>query len=122
MAKTEMIRARVEPEVLEWRYPVLLEDFSIRRGSGGKGKYKGGNGVVRRLKFLAPMQASILSSNRSQAPKGMAGGKDGAIGVNRVERAHGTVEDLGPTATVNMTPGDIFIIETPGGGGFGEED
>ena len=119
---THMTNSRLtDPEVLEWRYPVLLEDFSIRRGSGGLGKHKGGNGVVRRVRFLEPMQANIISSNRLHGPKGMAGGSDGAPGINRVERADGSVEPLGPTAATNMKPGDVFVIETPGGGGYGGE-
>ena len=120
---THMTNSRLtDPEVLEWRYPVLVEDFSIRRNSGGKGEFKGGDGAVRRIKFLEPMTAAILSSMRTQGPKGMAGGGDGKPGANRVERADGTVEELLATATTEMGVGDVFVIETPGGGGYGEAE
>jgi len=108
-----------DPEVLEWRFPVLLEDFRIRRGSGGAGRHRGGDGVVRRVRFLQPMTAAILSSNRRTAPFGVDGGASGASGKNRVERADGATQVLGGTDQVAMQAGDVFVIESPGGGGFG---
>jgi 5-oxoprolinase (ATP-hydrolysing) len=108
-----------DPEVLEFRHPVLLEAFEIRRGSGGTGRWRGGDGVTRRIRFLAPMTASILSNNRRVAPFGMAGGAPGELGRNRVQRAAGQLHELSSCATVDVAPGDTFIIETPGGGGYG---
>ncbi|WP_448562970.1 hydantoinase B/oxoprolinase family protein [Trichothermofontia sp.] len=117
---THMTNSRLtDPEVLEWRFPVILETFAIRPNSGGAGYYRGGNGVVRRVRFRETMTASILSSHRRVAPFGLAGGNPGAVGYNWVERVQGTVETLDHTATVTMQPGDVFVIETPGGGGFG---
>ncbi|MFC7334138.1 hydantoinase B/oxoprolinase family protein [Rhodocista pekingensis] len=117
---THMTNSRLtDPEVLEWRFPVLLEDFRIRRGSGGAGRQRGGCGVVRRLRFLEPMTAAILSNHRRVPPAGLVGGGSGAVGRARVERGDGTVEKLPGTARVEMRPGDVFVIETPGGGGFG---
>ncbi len=109
-----------DPEVLESRFPVLLEAFSIRRGSGGAGAAKGGDGATRRVRFLEPMTAAILSGHRRIPPFGAAGGEEGQVGANGIERADGTVEPLGSTAEVAMTPGDVFVIQTPGGGGFGK--
>jgi 5-oxoprolinase (ATP-hydrolysing) len=118
--QTHMTNSRLtDPEVLETRFPVLLEEFSIRRGSGGDGANHGGDGAVRRVRFLEPLTAAILSNHRRTAPFGLVGGEDGAVGVNRVERADGSVEPLGATAEVEMDAGDVFVIETPGGGGFG---
>ncbi|MGD1871759.1 MAG: hydantoinase B/oxoprolinase family protein [Mastigocoleus sp.] len=108
-----------DPEVLETRYPVLLENFSLRPHSGGKGKYSGGDGVIRRIRFLKTMTANILSTHRVVTPFGLNGGKSGKVGQNWIERNDGTQEYLQSTATVEMKPGDIFVIETPGGGGFG---
>ena len=120
---THMTNTRLtDPEVLEWRFPVLLESFAIRHGSGGVGRWCGGDGAVRRLRFLEPMTAGILSSHRVVEPYGLAGGAAGALGRNWVERADGTCEDLGGTATVAMNEGDVFVIETPGGGGYGKAD
>jgi 5-oxoprolinase (ATP-hydrolysing) len=117
---THMTNSRLtDPEVLEWRFPVLVDGFSIRRGSGGPGAHRGGDGVVRRLKFLAPMTAAILSNRRRVAPFGLAGGGDGLCGRNRVERAGGRVEDLPGTAATRVEPGDVLVVETPGGGGWG---
>lgn len=110
-----------DPEVLEWRFPVLLESFEIRPNSGGKGHHHGGNGVIRRLRFLEPMTAAILSGRRIVPPFGLDGGGAGAVGRNYVERSDGTVEELGSTAVVEMQVGDVFTIETPGGGGYGIE-
>lgn len=118
--QTHMTNSRLtDPEVLEWRYPVLVDGFAIRRGSGGVGRWPGGDGVVRRLKFLEPMTAAILSNRRRVAPFGLAGGGDGQTGENRVERADGRVETLPGTARAQVAPGDVLVIETPGGGGYG---
>ena len=118
--QTHMTNSRLtDPEILETRFPVLLEEFSIRRGSGGAGKQRGGNGATRRIRFLEAMAAGILSNRRKVPPFGLAGGAAGALGANWVERADGTIEHLGSTATAHMQPGDVFVIETPGGGGFG---
>jgi N-methylhydantoinase B/oxoprolinase/acetone carboxylase alpha subunit len=121
--QTHMTNSRMtDPEVLEQKYPVLLESFEIRRGSGGEGKWRGGDGAVRRIRFREPMQASILSNHRVVAPFGLDGGEPGAVGVNRIERADGKVETLCGTATVNLEAGDTVIIETPGGGAYGAPD
>jgi 5-oxoprolinase (ATP-hydrolysing) len=118
---THMTNSRLtDPEVLEWRFPVLVDGFSVRRGSGGSGAHHGGDGVVRRLKFLEPMTAAILSNRRTVAPFGLAGGGDGRTGRNAVERADGRCEEVPGTALVQMEAGDVLVIETPGGGGFGE--
>ncbi|MDP6346426.1 MAG: hydantoinase B/oxoprolinase family protein [Alphaproteobacteria bacterium] len=109
-----------DPEVLEWRFPVLLESFSIRRGSGGRGRYDGGDGTLRRIRFLEPMTASILSSRRVVAPFGLAGGGDGERGRCWVERTGGGEEELGGCDGTEMAVGDVFVIQTPTGGGFGE--
>jgi 5-oxoprolinase (ATP-hydrolysing) len=120
---THMTNSRLtDPEVLEWRYPVLLESFEIRTGSGGAGRHHGGNGVRRRTRFLESMEAVILANHRIVPPYGMAGGDDGAVGRNWVERTDGTVEELTATDLRQMAPGDVFVIETPGGGGFGPAD
>ncbi len=117
---THMTNSRLtDPEVLEWRFPVLLESFAIRRGSGGAGRHRGGDGVVRRVRFRAAMTAAILSGHRRVAPYGLAGGAPGALGRNWVERADGSRESFGGTHAVAMNPGDVFVIETPGGGGYG---
>ncbi|MCH7956633.1 MAG: hydantoinase B/oxoprolinase family protein [Proteobacteria bacterium] len=119
---THMTNTRLtDPEVLEWRYPVRVEDFSIRRGSGGRGRHKGGDGVVRRIRFLEPMTVAIVSGHRRIRPYGMAGGGAGAVGHNRIEPADPgapTVE-LGGTDKTEAGAGDVFVIETPGGGGYG---
>ena len=108
-----------DPEVLESRFPVRVEEFSIRAGSGGAGRWPGGNGIVRRLRFLEPMTATVLSSHRETRPHGAAGGGDGAPGRNRVLRADGTELRLKGNDRVEMATGDIFVMETPGGGGYG---
>lgn len=121
--QTHMTNSRLtDPEVLETRYPVLLESFSLRPDSGGKGKHSGGNGVIRRIKFLEPMTANILSGHRFVRPFGLNGGEAGLVGRNWIQRQDGTQENLHSTATVEMQPGDVFVIETPGGGGFGKAD
>ncbi|RII19369.1 Acetophenone carboxylase gamma subunit [Streptomyces sp. YIM 130001] len=108
-----------DPEVLEWRLPVLLEDFSVRPGSGGRGRWPGGDGAVRRLRFLEPVSVSTLSGHRRVPPYGMAGGEPGALGSNRIERADGTVEELEGSDSAELAAGDVLVVETPGGGGYG---
>ena len=118
--QTQMTNSRLtDPEVLELRYPVLLESFEIRKDSGGKGKYNGGNGVIRKVRFLEAMTVGILSSNRVNEPFGLEGGKPGKAGKNYLIEQDNTVKELDSTATEKVTPGDTFVIETPGGGGFG---
>ena len=105
--------------MLELRYPVHLETFAIRRGSGGAGASAGGDGALRRIRFLQPMQAVIVASRRSEGPFGMAGGLPGAAGEQWVERADGSRTTLGGTDSADMAAGDVFGIATPGGGGWG---
>jgi 5-oxoprolinase (ATP-hydrolysing) len=120
VVQTHMTNSRLtDPEVLEFRFPVRLESYAIRTGSGGAGRWKGGDGGVRRIRFLEPMTASILSNGRVVPSFGLDGGEPGAVGVNRVERADGRVELLGACGSVEMAPGDVFVVETPGGGGCG---
>jgi len=120
--QTHMTNSRLtDPEILESRLPVRLDKFAIRRGSGGKGAHHGGDGVVRAMTFLEPMRANILANRRLVAPRGLAGGGDALPGRNWVERVDGSVEMLSATEAADMARGDRFIIETPGGGGFGEE-
>ncbi len=117
---THMTNTRLtDPEVLEWRFPVLLRDFRIRRGSGGQGHHRGGDGVVRTIEFREPMTAAILSGHRRVLPFGLAGGEPGRCGENRVERRDGKAEPLTGAGRVSMSAGDRFVIETPGGGGYG---
>ncbi len=111
-----------DPEVLESRYPVILESFEIRQHSGGDGKYYGGNGVVRKVRFLEAMTAGILSSHRLVPPFGLNGGKPGQLGKSYVARKDRNIESLDSSATVEMQPGDTFVIETPGGGAWGIKD
>jgi 5-oxoprolinase (ATP-hydrolysing) len=118
---THMTNTRLtDPEILEWRFPVLLESFAIRRGSGGAGKWHGGDGAVRRLRFLERMTAAILASHRHVPPYGLEGGAPAAVARNWVERKDGGREEFGGTHAVDMNPGDVFVIETPGGGGYGK--
>jgi 5-oxoprolinase (ATP-hydrolysing) len=120
VVQTHMTNSRLtDPEVLEFRFPVRLESFEIRRGSGGAGRHRGGDGAVRRVRFLRKMEASILSNGRRIPAFGMAGGQPGGLGENRIERADGRVERLAHIASCEMLPGDVFVIETPGGGGYG---
>ncbi|WP_051341009.1 hydantoinase B/oxoprolinase family protein [Azospirillum halopraeferens] len=120
---THMTNSRLtDPEVLEWRFPVLVEAFRIRAGSGGAGRWRGGDGVVRRLRFLEPMTAAILANHRRVPPFGLAGGGPGAVGRTRVHRADGRVEELGSTDRAAMAAGDALVVETPGGGGYGSVD
>ncbi|HWI27322.1 MAG TPA: hydantoinase B/oxoprolinase family protein [Stellaceae bacterium] len=120
---THMTNSRLtDPEVLEWRFPVLLESFAIRHGSGGTGRHRGGDGVVRRIRFREAMTAAILSGHRRVPPYGLAGGEPGAVGRNWVERTDGRIERFGGTHAIAMGPGDVFVIETPGGGGYGKAE
>jgi len=120
VVQTHMTNSRLtDPEVLEWRFPVRLESFEIRDGSGGRGRRRGGHGAVRRVRFLEPMTAAILSGHRLVQPHGMAGGESGAAGKNYVLRRDGSRTELGPFDQTEMNPDDVFVIETPGGGGFG---
>jgi 5-oxoprolinase (ATP-hydrolysing) len=117
---THMTNTRLtDPEVLEWRYPVLIEEFAVRRGSGGAGRWRGGDGAIRRIRFLEPMTAAILSGHRRLPPYGMAGGKPGHTGHNQVRHSSGATVELQGCDRVEMGAGDVFIIETPGGGGYG---
>jgi len=108
-----------DPEVLEWRFPVRLESFRIRRGSGGRGRHQGGNGVERRIRFLRQMTAVMLANRRRVAPAGLAGGEDGMPGCNWLERAHGGRDSFDGTFATDVREDDVIVIQTPGGGGFG---
>ena len=120
VVQTNMTNSRLtDPEVFEFRFPVRLESYQIRENSGGAGRWHGGSGGVRRVRFLEPMTASILSNGRVHGAFGMAGGKAGAVGVNRVVRMDGSVEDLAHIGQAEMAAGDVFEIHTPGGGGYG---
>ncbi|OLF11573.1 5-oxoprolinase [Actinophytocola xinjiangensis] len=120
VVQTHMTNSRLtDPEVLEWRFPVLLEEFTVRRGSGGAGRWRGGDGAVRRLRFLEPMTVSTLTGHRRVAPYGMAGGAPGALGSNEVRRADGTVVGMASADSVDVGVDDVLVIETPGGGGYG---
>ncbi|HUZ65950.1 MAG TPA: hydantoinase B/oxoprolinase family protein, partial [Acetobacteraceae bacterium] len=117
--QTHMTNTRMtDPEVLELRYPVRLETFSIRRGSGGAGRWRGGDGAVRRIRFLAPMTVVVVASRRAVPPFGLGGGDDGAPGRQWVERIGGRIDALTGTDRAELAPGDAFVIETPGGGGY----
>jgi 5-oxoprolinase (ATP-hydrolysing) len=118
---THMTNSRLtDPEVLELRFPVRLLRFGIRRGSGGNGTFRGGDGCIREIQFLEPMHVAILSNCRRVAPFGLAGGDDAMLGRNALVRASGEVVALGGTAEVDVGSGDRIVIETPGGGGFGQ--
>ena len=108
-----------DPEVLELRFPVRVEEFAIRRGSGGEGQFRGGDGVVRRLRFLEPMTATILSSNRVRAPYGLNGGGSGLVGRNTLVLRDGRQRELQGNDEVAVAAGEMIVIRTPGGGGFG---
>ncbi len=117
---SHMTNSRItDPEVLEWRFPVLLEAFEVRQGSGGAGRQAGGDGVRRCIRFREPMTATILSNRRRVAPFGLDGGQPGEAGRNSVRRADGALQAVGSTESVQMGAGDAFVIETPGGGGYG---
>jgi 5-oxoprolinase (ATP-hydrolysing) len=111
--------AITDPEILEWRFPVRLHRFALRKGSGGSGQWQGGNGLIRELEFLEPQTISLLGQHRTEAPYGLAGGSAGKCGRQTVIRADGTVEELEFAAQIEMKPGDRLVIETPGGGGYG---
>ena len=120
---THMTNSRLtDPEVLEWRFPVLLEDFHIRQGSGGVGKWTGGDGTIRRLRFLEAMTASLLTGHRRVPPYGLNGGGNGQCGVNSVERIDGRTEILRGCDKTEMAVGDVLIVQTPTGGGFGKSE
>jgi 5-oxoprolinase (ATP-hydrolysing) len=120
VVQTHMTNSRLtDPEIFEFRFPVRLESYDIRQGSGGAGRWQGGDGGVRRVRFLEPMTASILSNGRIHGAFGMAGGQSGQPGINRVARLDGSVEDLGHIGQAEMQAGDVFEIHTPGGGGYG---
>lgn len=108
-----------DPEVLELRYPVRLDRFAVRAGSGGVGRYCGGHGIIRQLTFLEPVSLTLIAQHRTQAPYGLAGGRPGQVGQQRIIRRDGTTESLDGTARAEMQPGDAVVIETPGGGGYG---
>jgi 5-oxoprolinase (ATP-hydrolysing) len=121
VVQTNMTNSRLtDPEILEFRFPVRLESYEINPGTGGRGRWHGGNGGIRKVRFLEPMTASILSNNRLHAPFGMAGGEPGAKGRNTVLRADGGTEELRHVDKTEMQAGDVFVIETPGGGGYGK--
>jgi 5-oxoprolinase (ATP-hydrolysing) len=118
--QTHMTNSRLtDPEVLESRFPVMIEEFSIRHGSGGQGGRHGGDGVRRTVRFLAPMMASILSGRRTTVPFGLGGGSPGLPGVTAVRRSNGESTVLAPTESIALEAGDRLTIETPGGGGYG---
>ncbi|MDJ1137153.1 hydantoinase B/oxoprolinase family protein [Streptomyces iconiensis] len=122
--QTHMTNSRLtDPEVLEFRYPVRVEDFHVRAASGGEGRWRGGDGVVRRLRFLEPVTVALLTGHRRVAPYGMAGGGPGALGSNAVERADGRgTEPLEGRDTAELAAGDVLVLHTPGGGGYGSPD
>lgn len=121
--QTHMTNSRLtDPEILETRFPVLVECFAVRRGSGGQGKSKGGDGAMRRIRFRAPMIAAMLANRRSTAAFGLCGGGDGKPGANWVERTDGSITTLGASGKLDVNAGDVFVIETPGGGGYGERE
>jgi len=120
VVQTKMTNSRLtDPEVLEWRYPVLVESYRIRPGSGGAGRWRGGHGGVRRLRFLEPMTVTTLTGHRRIPAFGMAGGEAGALGRHWIEHADGTVTPMAGCDSVTVAAGDVFVIETPGGGGYG---
>ncbi len=117
---THMTNTRLtDPEVLEWRFPVILESFEIRRGSGGRGRHVGGDGTLRRIRFLEEMEVVILSNHRKVPPYGLAGGEPGQCGRNWIERADGTVHEMSGLDRARVFPGDVFVLQTPTGGGYG---
>ena len=117
---THMTNTRLtDPEILEWRFPVMLERFEIRRGSGGNGRHRGGDGARRQIRFLEELDLSILSNHRTVQPYGMAGGGQGECGRNWVERVDGTVTQMTGADRTRVHPGDVFVLETPSGGGYG---
>ncbi|MFE1768591.1 hydantoinase B/oxoprolinase family protein [Streptomyces angustmyceticus] len=121
--QTHMTNSRLtDPEVLEWRYPVRVDGFALRAGSGGTGRWHGGCGVERRLRFLEPMTVALLTNHRRIPPYGMAGGAPGALGANRVERADGSRVELAGCDVADVGVDDVLVLRTPGGGGYGAAD
>jgi 5-oxoprolinase (ATP-hydrolysing) len=121
VVQTKMTNSRLtDPEVLEWRFPVLLESYRIVPGSGGRGRWRGGNGGIRRLRFTEPVTVSTLSGHRRVPAFGMAGGEPGALGRHWIEHPDGTTTPMRGCDSVKAGPGDVFVIETPGGGGYGK--
>jgi 5-oxoprolinase (ATP-hydrolysing) len=120
VVQTKMTNSRLtDPEVLEWRYPVLLESYRIRPGSGGRGRWRGGHGGIRRLRFLTPMTVTTLTGHRRVPAFGLAGGEPGALGRHWIEHPDGTLTAMAGCDSVHVRTGDVFVIETPGGGGYG---
>ena len=120
---THMTNSRLtDPEILERRFPVRVEHFGVRHGSGGEGRHRGGDGAIRRLRFLAPMEAALLSTRRSHSPQGICGGSAAQPGRQRLIGADGGVKELPGCFSITVRPGDVVEIETPGGGGFGPRD
>jgi 5-oxoprolinase (ATP-hydrolysing) len=120
VVQTHMTNSRLtDPEVLEWRYPVRLDGYEIRPGTGGGGRWRGGDGGRRRIRFLEAMTITTLSGHRRVRPYGMAGGEPGALGRHWVERPDGSVADMAGCDSVPVGAGDVFVLETPGGGGYG---
>jgi 5-oxoprolinase (ATP-hydrolysing) len=120
VVQTKMTNSRLtDPEVLEWRYPVLLESYRIRPGSAGAGRWHGGQGGIRRLRFNEPMTVTTLTGHRRIPAFGLAGGQPGALGRHWIEHPDGTVTPMQGCDSVQVRPGDVFVIETPGGGGYG---
>jgi 5-oxoprolinase (ATP-hydrolysing) len=121
--QTHMTNTRLtDPEVLEWRFPVRLETFEIRKNSGGKGKHKGGEGVNRQMRFLEPMTVNIIAGHRIVPPYGIAGGEPGAVGENYVVHSDQKVTNIGTKGQIEVNKNDVFILKTPGGGGYGNPD
>ena len=111
-----------DPEIFEEKFPVIIEDFSLRQNSGGEGLYKGGNGCKRKIKFLEEVEVSLLTGRRKNSSHGLFGGSNGLPGKNSIITIEGEIKTLPPTATFKIKPGESLLIETPGGGGFGLKD
>ncbi|HEY4016540.1 MAG TPA: hydantoinase B/oxoprolinase family protein [Polyangiaceae bacterium] len=121
--QTHMTNSRItDPEVLELRYPVLVEEHSIREGSGGAGRWRGGDGALRRVRFLRPMTAAILAGRRHEPPQGLAGGANGEVGATWVDRVDGARQVLGYAEETRVASGDVFVVSTPSGGGYGSRE
>ena len=111
-----------DPEILEWRHPVVLEDFRIRQNSGGRGQFNGGDGTLRRIRFLESMEVAMLSNHRIVPPYGMAGGHTGEVGRNWVERSNGEKDEMTGRDKRTVASGDVFVLQTPTGGGYGRPE
>jgi 5-oxoprolinase (ATP-hydrolysing) len=123
VVQTHMTNSRLtDPEVLEWRYPVRLDGYEIRPGTGGRGRWRGGAGGRRRIRFLEPMTVTTLSGHRRIPPYGMAGGEPGALGDHWIEHPDGSVTTMRACDSVPVGVDDVFMLETPGGGGYGQAD